>query len=437
MKLLSITISGFRNVANTTLELGGITALISPNNYGKSNLLEAIEFAFEFMSASSKQRASWMRATNCIPLSPSLENEDFRFAMEFDDPTLGEYRFVRYGFSFSWLRDDGTGCRITDETIEINSKRSGSWTNYLKRAKGKYKKSHDTRSFRSIGLDNTQLAIDVLTAIEDIDINPAIRSILSISYDICNSLDTSDRFKSIPLEFSTQDSDSTSIMFDDEDLSRALFRMKQNDPEKFENFQVAIYTLFPEFEDVSVMSYELKPEQHEELSRAINKNDEGESVPFRIKDELYRFMIKSRHLNQPVDISYMSTGTKRIVWLVANVMIAGASKAGCIGIEEIETSIHPRMTQELLEILNEGIGPTSLLLTSHSPFLVQYLKPEKIFIGVPNDDGVATFKRINPSMVKEALSAAYNRGLGLGEYLFELMSSNDDEARALMRLLEN
>ena len=95
------------------------------------------------------------------------------------------------------------------------------------------------------------------------------------------------------------------------------------------------------------------------------------------------------------------------------------------------------MTQELLEILNEGIGPTSLLLTSHSPFLVQYLKPEKIFIGVPNADGVATFKRINPSMVKEALSAAYNRGLGLGEYLFELMSSNDDEARALMRLLEN
>ena len=52
-------------------------------------------------------------------------------------------------------------------------------------------------------------------------------------------------------------------------------------------------------------------------------------------------------------------------------------------------------------------------------------------------NGVANFKRINPSMVKEALSAAYNRGLGLGEYLFELMSSNDDEARALMRLLEN
>lgn len=438
MKLLSITVSGFRNVASTTLELGGITALVSPNNYGKSNLLEAIDFAFEFMGASSKQRAAWMRTPYCIPLSPSLQNEDFRFAMEFDDPSLGEYRFVRYGFSFAWLRDNGTGCKITDETIEINSKRTGSWTNYLKRAEGKYKKSHDTRSFRSIGLDDTQLAIDVLTAIEDIDINPAIRSILSISYDICNSLDTSDRFRSMPLEIGAPDSDSTSVMFDDEDLSRALFRMKQTEPEKFENFLAAIYTLFPEFEDVSVMSYELKPEQHEELSRAISKrDDEGGSVPFRIKDELYRLMIKSRHINQPVNISYMSTGTKRIVWLVANVMIAGASKAGCIGIEEIETSIHPRMAQELLETLNEGIGSTSLLLTSHSPYLVQYLKPEKIYIGVPNDEGIATFKRINPSMVKDALSAAYNRGLGLGEYLFELMSSDDDGSRALLRILED
>jgi len=72
--------------------------------------------------------------------------------------------------------------------LEINSKRTGAWTNYLKRAEGKYKKSHDTRSFRSIGLDDIQLAIDVLTAIESIDINPAIRSIRNIAYAICTSL---------------------------------------------------------------------------------------------------------------------------------------------------------------------------------------------------------------------------------------------------------
>ncbi len=433
MRLLSVRVSGFRNIFDTAIELDGITVLASPNNYGKSNLLEAIAFGFEFIGAGARQRASMMRTVDFIPLTPQLANSDYKFLVEFDDPALGEYRFVRYGFSFSWLRDDGTGCRITDETIEIGAKRGGVTTNYLKRAEGKYKKSHNTRSFRSISLDSAQLAIDVLTSIEEIDINPAIRSIRAIFFDVCDSLDTSGRFRSVPFELALETGGDVSVQFDDEDLSRALFRLKESRPDKYDEFLGAVYTLFPEFEDVSVNSYALRKEERDRLSK-IMENDED--VPFRIKDELFRLTIKSAHLNQPVDISYMSTGTKRLVWLVANVIIAGANKSGCIGIEEVETSIHPRMTKVLLEILNENIGVMSLLLTSHSPFLIQYLKPEHIYLGVPNDEGMATFKRINRSKVKGALIAARNRGLGFGEYIFELMSSDEDGLRVLSNLLE-
>ena len=212
----------------------------------------------------------------------------------------------------------------------------------------------------------------------------------------------------------------------------------RRDPEHYDIFQSAIYTLFPEFEHISVNSYELRPEDHERLSQALKKDDiPEENIPFHIRDDLYRLMVKSANLNQPVDISHMSTGTKRIIWLVANTIIAGANSAGCIGIEEIETSIHPRMMRELLEVLNENIGSTSLLLTSHSPFLIQYLKPEKIYLGVPSKDGVATFKRVEKSKTKDVLDSAYNRGLGFGEYLFELMSSDDDGLRALGTLLED
>lgn len=436
MKLLSVTVSGFRNIAETTIELGGISAIVSPNNYGKSNLLQAINFGFEFMKSSSRQRKSMMRALNCMPLNSKLANDDFGFSLTLDNPDLGEYRFVRYSFSFSWLRDDGEGCRITDEKIEIRSKERGSWTNYLKRNEGRYKKSHDTRSFRSISLDSTKLAIDVLTAIEDIDINGAIKSILDATFDICDSLDTDNRFQSIPLELKVQHPDDSFVMFDDEDLSRSLFHLSKLDLERYENFQAAVYTLFPEFEEISVVSYAVNPEEHSKLAEAFSV-DENADIPFRIKDELYRLMIKSSHINQPVDVSYMSTGTKRIIWLIANVMIAGAKGSGGIGIEEVETSIHPRMTQELLEILNENIGDTSLLLTSHSPYLVQYLKPEKVYVGIPNENGIASFKRIRPSKVKEAVSTAYKHGFGLGEYLFSLMSDDGDGARALSNLLED
>ncbi|MBQ9057918.1 MAG: AAA family ATPase [Atopobiaceae bacterium] len=428
MKLLSLTVGGFRNVAETTIELGGITAFVSPNNYGKSNLLKAIEFATIFINESPKIRSVMMGYAGGIPLVPELAKEDFRFQVEFEDPDLGEYRFVRYGFSFSWRRDDGTGQVITDETIEINPQRGGRWTNYLRRDKGKYKKSHDTRSFRTIQLDSNQLAIDVLTAIEDIDINPAIKIIKEIGFMLCASIDASSRFRPTPLEIKDDAEGEKMVAFDDEDLPRAMYRLKVNHKERYDDLLSALFTLFPEFEDISVNPYELKKEEYDVLEKTLKTPDGEEDVPFRIRDELYRMTVRSSNLNQTVNINMMSMGTQRIVWLLTNVIIAEAYDAQCIGIEEVETSIHPKMLGELLELLDENIGETSLLITSHSPFLIQYLKPQQIYIGEPSENGIARFKRIREDEVEKVNSFAHDRGLGFGEYLFELMSSDDGSA---------
>lgn len=439
MKLLSLTIGGFRNIAETTIELGGIIAFVSPNNYGKSNLLDAIQFGVEFINESPKARSSMMAYVGGIPLVPALESQDFRFQVEFEDESLGEYRYVRYGYSFSWLRDDGTGQVITDETLEINPKRGGRWTNYLRRDKGQYKKSHDTRSFRTIKLEDNQLAIDVLTAIEDIDINPAIRMIKGIGFSLCTSLDASSRFRPTPLEVVTDASNGKVIKFDDDDLPRAMYLLKTSRRDRYDELLSALFTLFPEFDEISVNPYELKKEEHDALERTLHgdgEDDGGKDVPFRIRDELYRMVIRSSNLNQPVNVSMMSTGTKRIIWLLTNVIIANAYDAQCIGIEEIETSIHPKMLQELLEILDENVGDTSLLITSHSPFLIQYLKPHQIYVGAPSETGVAMFRRIRPDAVGLAYDFAHDRGLGFGEYLFELMSSDGEDSATLTNILE-
>ena len=436
MRLLSLTVGGFRNVAETTIELGGITAFVSPNNYGKSNLLDAIDFAIDFINQSPKARSAMMGYVGGIPLVPELAKEDFRFRVEFEDPELGEYRFVRYGFSFSWRRDDGTGQAITDETIEINPQRGGRWTNYLRRDKGKYKKSHDTRSFRTIQLDGNQLAIDVLTAIEDIDINPAIKKIKDIGFMLCATLDASQRFRPTPLEMKSDAEGEKMVAFDDDDLPRAMYRLKTAHKKRYDDLLSALFTLFPEFEEISVNPYELKKEEHDELQKALQAPDGDDDVPFRIRDELYRMTVRSSNLNQPVNVSMMSTGTKRVVWLLTNVIIAEAYDAQCIGIEEVETSIHPKMLGELLELLDENIGGTSLLITSHSPFLIQYLKPRQIYVGEPNDNGVARFKRIREDEVEKVNAYAYDRGLGFGEYLFELMSSGSDGSETLASVLE-
>ena len=436
MKLLSLTVGGFKNLSQTTIELGGITAFVSPNNYGKSNLLDAIDFGIDFINESPKDRNSMMGYVPAIPLVPELSNEHYHFEVEFEDEELGEYRFVKYGFSFAWIRDDGTGQTITDETLQISSQNNGRWTNYLKRKEGKYRKGHDTRSFRSISLDGNQLAIDVLTAIEDIEINPAIKKIKKLGFSLCTSLDASLRFRSTPIEAISDGSMNNLADFDDSDIPRAMYRLKANHKDRYDELLSALFTLFPEFQEISVNPYELKKEEHDALEKSLHDAEGDDKIPFRIRDELYRITIRSPNLNQPVNVNMMSTGTKRIIWLLTNVVMASVHNAPCLGVEEIETSIHPKMLQQLLEILDENIDKTALLVTSHSPFLIQYLQPSQIYLGVPNDNGVAKFKRIRKDALDEIESLAYDRGLGFGTYLFELMSSDGEDAEILANALE-
>ena len=55
MILKSLMVGGFKNVKSTKLNFTSKTlAIVSPNNYGKSNLLEALDFATDFISAGAK-----------------------------------------------------------------------------------------------------------------------------------------------------------------------------------------------------------------------------------------------------------------------------------------------------------------------------------------------------------------------------------------------
>jgi hypothetical protein len=74
-------------------------------------------------------------------------------------------------------------------------------------------------------------------------------------------------------------------------------------------------------------------------------------------------------------------------------------------------------------------GDTKILLTSHSPYLVNYLDVRKILFGLPARCGVATFKEVKASKVVKLERQASEEELSLGEYVFSLMQDmeNDDE----------
>ncbi len=439
MKINSITVAGFKNIKKTRLELDSICAVISPNNYGKSNLIEAIGFGFDFIHESRKGRKLMMSWIKAIPLCSVIENDEYFFEVEFEDESLGDYKYVKYGYRFKWHRDDESGDIITDEWIEARENTSVRYTAFLKREESKYRKGKSTSAYRKMEIDGLQLAIDMLGLIDDIEISDVIGSIQHITFRICSSLDLRDRYQPSPLEYIEDDEET--IRFDDADVPKALCVLQKKDPELYNLFEDAVYTLFPEFTTINLNEYTLTDQQPTLKTITLKVDDteissNRESIPFRLREHIYRLFVKSDYLNQPISMANMSTGTKRVIWLLTNAFIANHFNTGIIGVEEIETSIHPKMMKQLLEVLSEALGNASLIVSSHSPYLVQYLKPERIYIGIPNSNGVADFRRIQKNKVNNLIDSAREMDLSVGEYLFELLSGDSDAYAILESYLE-
>lgn len=424
MEVKNITIGGFKNLAKTKIDLNKITALVSPNNYGKSNFLIAINFAINFIKGGERDRKRMMAMIQAIPLTPSLENEPFYFEIELHDPSLKTYQFIRYGFSFKWIRDDKTGQKIIDEWLDMRENESTKYTGYLKRAESKYRKGKSTNAFRKINLNNFQLALDILSSVEDIEYLEALNALKMFSFKSCSLLDMDKPYTQFPYEFR----DEEFSLQNEEDLHKMLYNLKERDSERFNLFKEAITSLFDDIIDIEVTKTKIEPQNHrlQVFSVGENKNKYGhsdETIPFRLKSETYKIFVLSKYINQPIEITMLSSGTKRLIWILA-ILFTSKSSIQLISIEELETSIHPNLLKKTLGIIYEYLDESKLIITSHSPFLIQYLDINCIYIGLPSINGVATFKNITKGRVKTLINSANDNDLSVGEYLFDLMSNN-------------
>ncbi|MEA5028979.1 MAG: ATP-binding protein [Sphaerochaeta associata] len=436
MKIKSISIGGFKNLKQTRIEVDRITALVSPNNYGKSNFLQGIDFALTFLSAGEKSRKKMTSWKKGIPLNPNSADDPFFFEVEFHEPSLGEYQYVRYGFSFIWMRDDASGQRITDEWLEMRESESVKYTRYLKRNEGHYRKAKSTNAFRNITLGDYQLAVDTLSSIDDIAYTFVLDRIKHLSFKTCSSLDMDTHYQDVPFEL---DEPGIPLSYTN-DIPKLLNALKETNPERFSLFKEAITTLFPEITDVEVVKARFDAPQG--LIKMFSmKNGEGlqsndkEIPPFKWKNEIQKIFVTNKHMNQPMDITMLSAGTKRLFWIMT-ILFSSNSDTHLIGIEELETSIHPRLLKQTLELLNEHLGDISLLITSHSPYLVQYLKLERIYIGLPDETGLASFQNIAKSKAKSLVGTSQDLGLSVGEYLFDLMAGDSKSSLILKHFIK-
>lgn len=416
MEILNISIGGFRNIKHLKLDFGTITALVGLNGYGKSNVMDAIDFGFDFIHFPSLSRNGMMSSKQGIPILKSNVGQDFSFDIEVKLVLKKQSYYVNYGYSFSW-KTDKKPAKITKEYLNIKKdEKNQKYNSFIDRngAIAKYRTSETGRCSKSIKIDDDSLVLSKLLSIDDLYYADIINKINSIQYFIERHLDAGPSFTPAPFVVKGfQELELQGI----HSIPRAIYYLKKDYNDKYELLINSFKLLFPDVKDIVVKEIKLnQPNQ-------INISDS----PFVYTDSIYTMSIIDEKLVQPISFESLSDGSKRVFLMLTFAIIADIKGLSMIAIEEPENSIHPGLLQSYIDVLSQLINDCKIIISSHSPYIIQYLNPHSIYIGMTNNAGESDFRKIANNKVNSLLKDAAEYDKSVGDYLFNILSTSDSE----------
>lgn len=162
-------------------------------------------------------------------------------------------------------------------------------------------------------------------------------------------------------------------------------------------------------------------ERHPDLLRTIfqvlgERVPALESVlPELLPDGRLLLRLKDRPFDEPILAKFASDGTLKLLAYLT--VLYDPSPAPIIGIEEPENQLHPRLLPLLADEARRAAGGQSqLLVTTHSPYFVDALRPRELWLLYRGDDGYA--RTLRASEVA-AVDAMMNEGAQLGSLWME------------------
>lgn len=429
MILNRITVDGYANVKRTTIKFEDIVSVVALNSYGKTNLLRSIELGIDFLKRNEEFSGKVTDSTPGVPININEYHRDFYFCVEgsstWDDNPVD----IKYEYQFQWGTEENEGV-IQSEKLAI--KAQGTHTQYkdfiIRDFEKAYRRSSPSgRCDYELKVKHTELVAYKLKAFDELFFHSIISDLLTISVKLVRHLDPRFAYRTplFKLHNETEDLDIDKI---DGDLSHALFLLQRDYPSKYNLLINTFMMLFPNVVKMEIFATEFKP-----IDSAMEQiYDDKLQRP----DKEYRLYIYDKNVNKPVHCKFLSDGTKRILLFLSYIIISDIKNCTLVAIEEAENSIHPSLLKSFLSIIVQIAGNCRIIITSHSPYLIQYMDPMKIYIGAPNDLGVAEFRRINGKCRSMLLKDAYKYGTNIGDYIFKLIGGVDEDLETLNSYLE-
>lgn len=129
--------------------------------------------------------------------------------------------------------------------------------------------------------------------------------------------------------------------------------------------------------------------------------------------------IKDAPFEQPILAKFASDGTLKMLAYLT--LLYDPHPPQLIGIEEPENQLHPRLLPELAEECRQATARTQLMVTSHSPFFVNGLRPEELWVLYRDEQGYTQARRAaDMKGVKEFMDEGAQLGYLWMEGYFEV-----------------
>jgi predicted ATPase len=129
--------------------------------------------------------------------------------------------------------------------------------------------------------------------------------------------------------------------------------------------------------------------------------------------------IKDAPFDRPILAKFASDGTLKMLAYLT--LLYDPEPPQLIGIVEPENQLHPRLLPDLAEECRDATARTQLMVTTHSPFFVNGLRPEELWVLYRDEQGYTQAQRAADMVgIKEFMEEGAQLGYLWMEGYFEV-----------------
>jgi len=403
MKLKQIRVDGYKNLKDAVLDLGDFNVLVGPNNSGKSNLLEAIQMIWPICFGDDKLRQAVLHGMT----PPS------RFGSSICHLNLHRDKPLKIGFDIDLANQQDIWKMTYDIAVQCNLEEDAQRGFLSELLTGKHPSTrgpaieyiHREMEKLKVNGKDYPIAKDMSSLLAIKSLYPEFKELPPEFKHFVHAIDRIGgtnvfAFSSaILMDSIRKEKDILGLRIAGFDLLLVIDQIKQED-KYFELFTETLCDIL-DLKEVRFVA--------QDSPGPIDK----EGTKGRLRRERYMFVKRNGGDWCPID--ECSDGTFAVAAILASVLSSKHNEP-LICIEEPENYLHPAALQKLIGFLQNHADKWPVLITTHSPYLLNCVKnAEDISVAVVDDNGATNFKKVeNTKQLRDYLKSGF---MSIGDML--------------------